>query len=130
MFLTRSLNRGLLHWNLIWRKAHLLKMTTTKRKKLLHVVDLENVPLRQGDQMSLPRISPKWGPTHYWSKLIHTFTKEKSCPKHGQILQFSLILPTVKNRPLGDNSPNLVALFSKCIFSPCIKIILLVWKPL
>jgi hypothetical protein len=34
----------------------------------------------QGDQMSFCKNRPKYSPTHFFLKLIHTFTAEKSSP--------------------------------------------------
>jgi hypothetical protein len=35
----------------------------------------------QGDQMSLRKIRPNCGPTHFWSNLLHNNTVEKRYPE-------------------------------------------------
>jgi hypothetical protein len=43
---------------------------------------------------------------------MHTLDCGKSSQKCGLLLQFSKTMPKVNNRPLGENSPNLVTLLS------------------
>jgi hypothetical protein len=52
------------------------------------------------------------------SKLLHTLTKGKICPKMKATLVFFQKLPKVNFHPLGEFSPNLVTLVQcdqKCI---------------
>jgi hypothetical protein len=44
------------------------------------------------------------------SKLIHTYTKEKSSPKFWASIAIFKKIPKVHNHPMDENSPNLVTL--------------------
>jgi hypothetical protein len=66
-------------------------------------------PKHQGDLMSLLKNHPKCSPTNL-SKLTHNLNHGKSSQKCGLHRGFKKNLPKVNNRPLGENSPNLVTL--------------------
>jgi hypothetical protein len=64
----------------------------------------------QGDQMSLGKNRPKRSPSHFWSKLIQNLN---CVEKQTNILGYSNIFkkwPKESNRPIVENSPNLVTL--------------------
>jgi hypothetical protein len=73
--------------------------------KWIHTTEV-NVRCRQGDQMSLWRNRPNCSPTSFFA----SFTVEKSSPIVWPTFVIFKKQPKVNNRPIGENSPNLVTL--------------------
>jgi hypothetical protein len=65
----------------------------------------------QGDQMSLRRSRRKCSPSHFLSKLIENRELWKKEAQNVALLSQYKKLSKENNRPIGENSPNLVTLF-------------------
>jgi hypothetical protein len=71
---------------------------------------LLHVNSHQGDQMSLVKPSPTRQPSTFLSKLIRNLFCVNEWSKVWAAFQNFKNLPEVNKRPMGKNSPNLVAL--------------------
>jgi hypothetical protein len=69
---------------------------------------------KQGDQMSLRKNQPKFTPTHSLSKcMFHFYRAKKQTKSLGYFCILFKKLAKVNNRPMCENSPNLVTLVIK-----------------
>jgi hypothetical protein len=66
----------------------------------------------QGDQMSLGKNRPRRSQTPFMPKLLHPFFRTNKGLKILDYLGNFQKLLVVNNRPIGDNSPYVVALFA------------------
>jgi hypothetical protein len=56
---------------------------------------------------------PKVAQPNFWPDLMHNIYRRKICPNFFLLHpSFSKELPKVNNRPIGEHSPNLVALMT------------------